>query len=882
MITPVLLDLRSPDSDWNAAEKAIATADLLGLDCETQDEGRHAGLRAFNKGKKHAFDVRRIEMTGFSFYADGDDRAYYLNLGHADVENRVPPDIARALLSRRKPGSMWLAHNAPFELMAFGQTLGVELPDLICTLQMAVSSHGPDEFTPEAFYQAGLYGLKKLVPDILAAFAHFDPEKHNHRSLTPDMQLVMGQFTAKESKAQHSYNGFVKDIGLGYGLKKLVKSFFDFEMETYEQLLARFGAKHMGELTGEQTVRYGADDGYWAVRVYHKLYAKMLAENPAALVTFFEGEAPMAQQFARAWVGGLRLNTAEVHEKRAQERARAAALLRTLKAQIAALLPFSDDLSPILLKHQPWYAKSGQKKRDQITAWATSPDSDDDFEQCFQLSNPVGNAWAEERGIKVPDGKLNLNHYYGMRTLLHDLMGHRLVRIGGDITTDKEARARMRISFEEAGEMEKVDVLASIDTFATIEQTMKLYLTPYTNLMDPETGRVYPNITSMLATRRMAMSNPNGMQLAKRGEATFVRGFFEADADDEIIVSADWSSVELVLIGEESGDPEFAEVFSTTPYGDLHSGASADCLAVSDAFKGLTLEEFQCFKAGENPNNRRLTNFRGEEIAPKAFHKLMRTEVGKGANFNYWYSGALGTVGERLGWTTEEMWAAVDRYRQRFAVAEQWRLRTIEDVKNYGYVTLPDGHRRVRAEATDWWRAEMIRKFMRLDASPAMQHYADVAVRRISGRAGNQAVNAKIQGMCARLAKDSIINLERIADTKGFRFRGWTDAEVRFLMPIHDELLYSVKREYVAEFIPLLRQAMCNHPRYVNKLHLLVNVAIGRTFKPYDPANPAFSQIELDEAPVIEGLIPKEYAGQPLPPELIDAVIHFVGEARAA
>lgn len=78
-------------------------------------------------------------------------------------------------------------------------------------------------------------------------------------------------------------------------------------------------------------------------------------------------------------------------------------------------------------------------------------------------------------------------------------------------------------------------------------------------------AHMYPEVTSMLATRRMASSNPNGMQLAKRGESTYVRGFYEPDTEDEVMVSLDWSQVELVLIGEFSGDPEFSKAFGQLP-----------------------------------------------------------------------------------------------------------------------------------------------------------------------------------------------------------------------------------------------------------------------------------------------------------------------------
>jgi len=138
---------------------------------------------------------------------------------------------------------------------------------------------------------------------------------------------------------------------------------------------------------------------------------------------------------------------------------------------------------------QKWYEKSGPAKRKQLADWANSPDSTDSFTQCFQLSNPVGNAWAKELGIDVPkSGKLNIGHYYGMRTLLHDLLGHKLVRVGGDISTDAEARGRMLQTFEKGEEPEKAAVVRLLNKMGHIEQSMKLYLTPYTQLVDPETG----------------------------------------------------------------------------------------------------------------------------------------------------------------------------------------------------------------------------------------------------------------------------------------------------------------------------------------------------------------------------------------------------------
>lgn len=870
MIMSQLMDLRTPQEVWTKFVSELSSAAVVGLDCETQDEGRHAGLNAFNNGNRHVFDHRRTVMTGFSVYPDGADTAYYFNLAHADVENRLPKGVVAEVVALKRPEALWIAHNAPFELVMFFQCHGIELSDIVCTLQMAVSDHGPDEYDIQKFYETPMTGLRSIVPDIITAFGSYDKEKQG-RNLNADQQFVLGQFVGKESEAAHSYNGFVDTIAWGYSLKALTKSFFGAEQTTFQQVLGT--ARHMGELTGEQVCAYGADDAYWAVRVYHHLVAKMMAENPKGLVTFLERENPMIHVYADTWREGLRVNIEEVFKQRDNERHNYAEVLKKLKAEVRQLLPFPDGPNAELIRWQAkWYEPHWQTKRAQITTWANTPDTEDDFAQCFQVSNPVGNAWATEEGIAVPKGgKLNLTHYYAMRVLLHDLLNHRLVRVGGEIKTDKEARSRMLKTFE-AGDLNvHIQILKLITEMSEIEQRMKLYLTPYTQLTDPETGCMYSVISSMLATRRMAARFPNPMQLAKRGTSTYVRGFYLPDQDNHVIVSADWSSVELVEIGEFSGDPEFASVFGQRPYGDLHSGAAVDCLRVDPRYEWLSEDEFLSeLKRGRNPMNRDLRDFAGKELAPDKWVKFMRTEIGKGANFNYWYSGALGTVGEKLGWDSETMWAAVERYRNRFAVAEKWRTDLIGFVQTYGYAELPDHHRRVRFEATNAWATAIRRKFADVCADPAVLAYADLAVRRIQTRAGNQAVNAYIQGMCARLAKDSVQAINRMADRTGFRF----------MLPIHDELVFSVHRDYVPEFVPLLRQAMCTHPDYFKRLPLDCTVAIGRTFKPYDSKAPWTSQIELDEAPVIPGLIGSEWDGKALPVEMYSNVVDWVMDDR--
>lgn len=337
--------------------------------------------------------------------------------------------------------------------------------------------------------------------------------------------------------------------------------------------------------------------------------------------------------------------------------------------------------------------------------------------------------------------------------------------------------------------------------------------------------------------------------------------------DDHVIVSIDWSQIELVLIGDFSGDPEFARCYGQMPYDDLHIVAASDCL-------GFTEAEFLGLKKGVDPGVRPLVDKVGTVMDPPKAYKYWRTEVGKGANFNYFYSGSLSTVGEKLGWGPDQMWEATERYRNRFAVAEQWRLETIGHGQQHGYVQLPDGHRRVKFEATPVWADGFRAKFGPWADHDGVRVFRDTIIRRLQSRANNQLVNSMIQGSCATLAKRSIL---RIRDR--LRTRGWSNREARFMWPIHDELVYSVHRALVRQFIEMAREIMRDHKDIIRSLPIDCSPSVGLTFEPWDAKKARLGQIELFEAPEI-AVVPKDLIGGRLVPEQWDDVVNWLFEER--
>ena len=598
----ILIDRRNIDTELPRAIQAIQSADVIGLDCETHDDDRHAGLNLLMKVNEETrkkagntrlfFDMRRTTVCGFSVYPEGADAAWYVNLAHADVENRLTFEEVKPLLDARKPGAHWLCHNAPFELTVFRNSLKYELTNVICTMQLSVSCFGDDNYDKREFQFAGLGGLEKwaiplfraaakggpeapekvltiqaikdlrtlglteLVDDLRPAYiaamkrAHPDmggsgaeevtaaytrlqegpiwmeiEDGESSRRFNREVEEIIGKITAKTSDATGSYNGYVDELAYGHGLKQLVKRFFGYQMGTFKETLG--DNAHMGQLTGDDVREYGAEDAYWVVPLFRTLLAKLVQESPNAVETFFTQENPMIYIYSDVWVGGMRVNHENIEARRQHERGEYANLLRSLRAALKACPDFPENPNSELLKREKWYANY-QRYRDRVRAFRDGEDSEDDYTQCLQVKGSVSSAWADERGGKTSD--FSVMHYMPIRTILYDLLGARLQFDMGKVASDGDARGKVRNWLEvNDPNPAKLAVLDCLTAMSGVETRMKLYLTPYVSLTDPETGYLYPTLSSLLNTRRLAASSPNVLALAKRGESTYVRGFFLGD-----------------------------------------------------------------------------------------------------------------------------------------------------------------------------------------------------------------------------------------------------------------------------------------------------------------------------------------------------------------
>lgn len=843
-VTRILVDRTNiQEYDNFLMEQFKTEANLVGYDIETSQRDAHDGIKklmkidddGFSHGKKLIFDFKRTKITGCSFYfgKTHPDKAFYVNFAHADTENTL--DISYLLKwieTAKQHKNTLIIHNVPYEYCVHLGSYDQVLPATLCSMQLCITAYNPDEYKKSELPMALSRGIRSLIPEIEREFSSYEYGK-----LTFKQEEVLGKFCSKTGKAAHSYEGIVKEISYGYGLKKAVKSWFGYQMAEFKDTLG--DAPDMEALTGAQVLEYGADDAIWAYRLFFRVYQYLQQVNPNVINTYLTTENPITRVFADTTIGGMKVNKAEILKRRDDMRVQFAEHLLNLKRAIRDVFPA--EIPPMhekLLKYEKWYKPASHEKYyNLIKQWLSTPDDLPAYETCIQVKCAPSNAWLEDvKGINSkPTAQLSINHYMAMRFILFVLFDLPCKATGGKIQSDGDARKEMLAEFPDGHPL-----LEAYAKIGSAEQAFKLYITPYLCLIDPDTGLMHPIMSSMLATRRSSCSNPNGQQLAKRGDSVFVRGFYQADDEDSLIVSADWSAIELVGVGACSQDPEFLSAYGQRPHADLHTSAAAGVMKLSELeFKAL-------------PNK-----------------KDMRTILGKGSNFEYWYSGWLMNTAKRMGWTLEETAEATKGYAEKFWVAEQWRLGVQQKVQNQGYVQLADHHTRTRFEATQEWFDMVMDVFMSYE-SEAIMCFAREAVRRIVRRSLNQAVNFTIQGMCAALAKRTILRTVEKAKAAGFK--------ARFMLLIHDELLFSVPKSEAAAFCDFLYNEMIQDSDLFPNVKIDSSVAIGYTFQPFHKEAAPFGQIELHEIQKGVACIPEDRWEERATDEERDLIIQYLTE----
>jgi DNA polymerase I len=225
-------------------------------------------------------------------------------------------------------------------------------------------------------------------------------------------------------------------------------------------------------------------------------------------------------------------------------------------------------------------------------------------------------------------------------------------------------------------------------------------------LIDPIDGRIHTNFRQALAaTGRLSSIDPNLQNIPTRSEAgRRIRRAF-VPRGGSILLSADYSQIELRVLAHLSGDPTLTEAFSRGE--DIHSRTASEILG----------------------------------IPPEKLDAEAR-RLAKVINFGIIYGMGPQRLAGQLGIPFAEASDYIKRYFERLPGVRSWLDGTLEEARDRGYVTTMYGRRRYLPELRGG------------------QSGARAQAERI-------AINTPIQGSAADLIKVAMVRLHStIADQK--------------------------------------------------------------------------------------------------------------------
>ncbi|HEV8305934.1 MAG TPA: DNA polymerase I [Gemmatimonadales bacterium] len=259
---------------------------------------------------------------------------------------------------------------------------------------------------------------------------------------------------------------------------------------------------------------------------------------------------------------------------------------------------------------------------------------------------------------RAAGGDFNINSTPQLRTVLFDkLQLPVLKRTKTGPSTDYEVLEQLAAMGHEVPRL--------MIEYREVAKLRSTYVDALPGFVNPETGRVHTSFNQTgAATGRLSSSNPNLQNIpvrTPRGEA--IRRAFVAPPG-HLLLTADYSQIELRLLAHLSGDRGFVEAFERG--GDIHRQTAAVIFGVSET-----------------------------QVTPE-----MRARA-KTINFGTIYGQGPFALSRQLGITQDEAKAFIRQYFERFAGVRAWLDATVEEARRRGYVETLFGRRRYIPELKD-------------------------------------------------------------------------------------------------------------------------------------------------------------------------------------
>ncbi len=333
--------------------------------------------------------------------------------------------------------------------------------------------------------------------------------------------------------------------------------------------------------------------------------------------------------------------------------------------------------------------------------------------------------------------------------ILFDKLGYKGGRKGksGQYSTDQ--------AILEALAAQGADVATKVLDWRQLAKLKSTYTDALQAAINPGTGRVHTSYSLMGAqTGRLSSTEPNLQNIPIRTEiGRQIREAFVAEPGN-VLLAADYSQIELRIAAHMADVPALKEAFAAGE--DIHARTAREMFGMVD----------------------RDTRGRAKTI-----------------NFAILYGISRWGLASRLGVSSDEAQAMIDRYFERFPGIQRYIHTTLERVRERGYSETLFGRK-------TW--------FPRINAGNPNE-------RSGSERA---AINAPIQGTSADIIKRAMIRMMPALTDAGL-------GHVRMLLQVHDELVFELPAGDAAAAAPVIERVMAEAALPAVKLDVPLGIEIG-------------------------------------------------------
>lgn len=298
-----------------------------------------------------------------------------------------------------------------------------------------------------------------------------------------------------------------------------------------------------------------------------------------------------------------------------------------------------------------------------------------------------------------------------------------------------------------------VDELLEHRTLSKLKST---YVDALPQLVRKDTGRVHTDFNqTATGTGRLSSSNPNLQNIPIRTE--FSRQIRKAFLPQEgwLMVSADYSQIELRILAHLSQEPVLIEAYQNNR--DVHT-VTAQLL------------------------------FEKEEITPD------ERRFGKTINFGVVYGMGAIKFGRSMGKTAKDGKEFIAKFNERYSKVFEYLEKVKKEAIALGYVTTILGRRRYLNFQSE--------SLLDLKGRNPQDIHSDrlKSLSRDDAQSLRAAANAPIQGSSADIIKLAMIEVNKILQ----------NYQARLLLQVHDELIFEVPPAEWEELQPKIKDAMEN------------------------------------------------------------------------